>query len=56
MMQVTEEQVKEYMSIYLKRHGVPIDMRKANDELTALLFLLQSVHTHIERENSRNTQ
>jgi hypothetical protein len=49
MMHITQEQVEKYMAIYLATYGVPIDPRKANDELTALLCLLSAVHTHMNR-------
>ena len=50
-MQITEEQVEKYMAIYLEKYGVPIDKRKALDELTALLCLLVSVHKHMQQQD-----
>jgi hypothetical protein len=51
MMHITQEQVEKYMAIYLETYGVPIDPRKANDELTALLCLLAAVHRHMNKHN-----
>lgn len=51
MIKITQQQVEKYMAIYLETYGVPIDPRKANDELTALLCLLTSVHSHINKQD-----
>ncbi len=42
-MQISEEQVKKYVAVYLKEYGKPIDKTRARDELTALVTYMNAV-------------
>jgi hypothetical protein len=48
-MQIPEKKVQEYMDLYLKKYGTPIDRAHALKELLSLVCLLDAVHKHINR-------
>lgn len=50
-MQISDEKVGQYMELYLKKYGKPIDKVRARDELTSLVCLLEAVYKHINQKN-----
>jgi len=50
-MEISDENVKKYMSIYLSEYGKTIDKAKAREELTALIVMLNAVHQHYNKTN-----
>ena len=51
MMHIADEQVEKYQVLYLEEYGHPIDKSKARVELTALVYLLDAMHEHMEKYN-----
>ena len=52
--QISDERVREYIDLYLKKYGKDIDKARARDELTSLVCLLEAVYKHINKDNKNN--
>ncbi len=50
-MQISEEQIDKYISIYFEEYGRSIDRSKALTELTLLVCLLESVYKFNNKKN-----
>jgi hypothetical protein len=46
-MQISEDQVEKYITIYVEQYGKTIDKARARNELTALVCMLNAVNRHI---------
>ena len=53
-MQISDEKVGQYMELYLKKYGKPIDKARAREELTSLICLLEAVYKFINNKNKEN--
>ena len=50
-MQISDQKVEQYMELYFKKYGEPIDEARARAELTSLVCLLEAVYKHINLKN-----
>ncbi len=50
-MQISEERVIQYMDLYFKKYGKPIDKDRARAELTSLMCLMDAVYKHTNKTN-----
>lgn len=53
-MKISEEKVRQYMSIYEEVYKKTIDEAQARIELISLLGLLNAVYWHINNDNKKN--
>ena len=51
MLKINPEHIKMYQMLYAKKTGKEITSAQAQDELMALVCLLDSVHRNMERNN-----
>jgi hypothetical protein len=55
-MQITEDRVSQYMELYLKEYGIPIDKVQARNELTSLVCLMEAVYKFNNKLNTMETR
>jgi len=46
LMQITEEQIEKYKTIYVETYGKEIDQTQARAELTSLICLMEAVYKY----------
>lgn len=50
-MQISEEQIEKYITIYFEEYGREIDKAQARVELTLLICLMETVYQHNNKNN-----
>ena len=50
-MQISEEQIEKYITIYFEEYGREIDKAQARAELTSLVCLMEAVYKHNNKIN-----
>jgi len=54
--EISDERVREYIDLYLKKYGKSIDKARARDELTSLVCLLEAVYKNVNKDNNYGTR